>query len=233
MKDQIVSVERAGRKRTLTGICGPQTTGCPIQRSISQAIKATGAWSLHIVLVCYHRSPCALWCSTRHRAGFSELLEGHCLFWARCTSRHIAHELSGWLSTDQEVFCPGDAMPAAWHHGQNLFTVHVIQEVLMLIFTEGLPPHHYLAFHSNVVRSQATWILLFTLKMEAARSSETLVSYRNTVWRHNAEGHDLNLHRPANFKCRNIKQLPTSHISAFISPYWPFFFFSSSSWSRS
>jgi hypothetical protein len=31
-----------------------------------------------------------------------------------------------------------------------------------------------------------------TLKMEAARSSETFVSYNITAWRHNPEDHDLN-----------------------------------------
>jgi hypothetical protein len=33
-----------------------------------------------------------------------------------------------------------------------------------------------------------------TLKTEAARSSETLVSYHNTKRRHNPEDRDLNLH---------------------------------------
>jgi len=35
--------------------------------------------------------------------------------------------------------------------------------------------------------------LNFTLKMEAACSSVTLVSYRNTTWRHNPEHFDLKL----------------------------------------
>jgi hypothetical protein len=37
--------------------------------------------------------------------------------------------------------------------------------------------------------------LHFTLKMEAALSSETMVSYYNTTWRHNPEDLDLKHHR--------------------------------------
>jgi len=40
----------------------------------------------------------------------------------------------------------------------------------------------------------------FTPKMEAVRSSETLVSYHNTTCRHNPEDLDLNLHPRANVK---------------------------------
>jgi hypothetical protein len=36
---------------------------------------------------------------------------------------------------------------------------------------------------------------VFTLKMEAARSSETAVSYYNTALHNNPEDLDLNLHR--------------------------------------
>jgi hypothetical protein len=39
-----------------------------------------------------------------------------------------------------------------------------------------------------------------TLKMEAAKSFEMLVSYCNTTWHHNTEDIDLNLHH-----CRNLK----------------------------
>jgi hypothetical protein len=39
--------------------------------------------------------------------------------------------------------------------------------------------------------------------MEAAKDSETLVSYRNAKQRHNPEDLDLNLHRRENLKCRN------------------------------
>jgi len=35
---------------------------------------------------------------------------------------------------------------------------------------------------------------------EAARSSETSVSYHNTKWHHNPEDRDLNLHRRENVK---------------------------------
>jgi hypothetical protein len=40
----------------------------------------------------------------------------------------------------------------------------------------------------------------FTLKMEAARSSEILASYCNTTWHHNPEDLDLNLHHFGNLK---------------------------------
>jgi hypothetical protein len=42
----------------------------------------------------------------------------------------------------------------------------------------------------------------FTLKTEARRSSETLVSHRNIARRHNLEDRDLNLHRCENLKFR-------------------------------
>jgi hypothetical protein len=42
----------------------------------------------------------------------------------------------------------------------------------------------------------------FTLKLEAALSSETVVPYHNTTWRHNLEDLDLNLHSPENLKSR-------------------------------
>jgi hypothetical protein len=44
--------------------------------------------------------------------------------------------------------------------------------------------------------------------MEASRSSETLVSYRNSVRRHNPEDIDLNLHRCENLKCRIPREIP-------------------------
>jgi hypothetical protein len=40
------------------------------------------------------------------------------------------------------------------------------------------------------------------LKMEAARASEILVSYRNTAWSYNAEQLDSNLHLHQNFTSR-------------------------------
>jgi hypothetical protein len=45
----------------------------------------------------------------------------------------------------------------------------------------------------------------FTLKNEAASSSETLVSYHNTRRRHSPEDLNLNLHRRENLKSR-VKQ---------------------------
>jgi hypothetical protein len=45
------------------------------------------------------------------------------------------------------------------------------------------------------------------LKMEAAKSSETSVSYRNTPRRHNPQDHDLNPYRRGNLKSLNTQKL--------------------------
>jgi hypothetical protein len=44
---------------------------------------------------------------------------------------------------------------------------------------------------------------IFRVKMETARSFETLVSYRNATRRHNPENLYLSLHLRENFKSRN------------------------------
>jgi hypothetical protein len=43
------------------------------------------------------------------------------------------------------------------------------------------------------------------MKMEAARRSETLVSYHDTAGRHNTEYLDLNLHRSKSLESRKIR----------------------------
>jgi hypothetical protein len=48
-------------------------------------------------------------------------------------------------------------------------------------------------------------LFYFTLKMEAGKSSETLVSYRNTTRRHSPEDLDLNLHRRENLNLNWIR----------------------------
>jgi hypothetical protein len=45
-------------------------------------------------------------------------------------------------------------------------------------------------------------INLFKVKMEAAWTFETLVSYRITTWRHNPEDFNLNFRRRENLKSR-------------------------------
>jgi hypothetical protein len=47
-----------------------------------------------------------------------------------------------------------------------------------------------------------------TLKMEATRSSETLLSKHHTTQHNNPENHDLYLHRRENLEFLNIKIVP-------------------------
>jgi len=48
-----------------------------------------------------------------------------------------------------------------------------------------------------------TSVIRFTLKIEAVRSSETLVSRHINTWCHNTEDGDMNLYRCENFRSRN------------------------------
>jgi hypothetical protein len=59
-------------------------------------------------------------------------------------------------------------------------------------FTGRLHPHSYWLTCTSTPPTPST--THFTLKMEAARSSETLVSYHSTTWSHNPEDLNLNYH---------------------------------------
>jgi hypothetical protein len=59
----------------------------------------------------------------------------------------------------------------------------------------------------EVFRVVTPWIVVrypFTLKMQAAWTSEPLVSHHNTKLRHNPEKLDLNFHHHENLKCLNV-----------------------------
>jgi hypothetical protein len=59
---------------------------------------------------------------------------------------------------------------------------------------------NFSSIHTNISEDLAAF---FTLKMEAARSSKTLVSYHNTTQHHNPEELILNVYCSENFKSRN------------------------------
>jgi len=51
---------------------------------------------------------------------------------------------------------------------------------------------HIFTTRCGAVQDHAASIFTSSLKMEAAWSYKTLVTYRITIWRHNPEGCDLN-----------------------------------------
>jgi hypothetical protein len=48
---------------------------------------------------------------------------------------------------------------------------------------------------------------MFTLMMEAARTSETLVNFYQTTWCYNPEDSHLHIHRRENLKSYNFKEV--------------------------
>jgi hypothetical protein len=60
----------------------------------------------------------------------------------------------------------------------------------------------------------------FTLKLEVAWSFEMLVSYHITVWRHNPENYDLNLHRRESLKPSITSTECQKNNSTMQSPSW-------------
>jgi len=72
-------------------------------------------------------------------------------------------------------------------------------DVIQVLIAPDLTPCSYVVGHQRF-GGLCCLNLHFTLKMEAAESSETLVSYNNTTWHHNSDDLELNFHRREKLK---------------------------------
>jgi len=82
-----------------------------------------------------------------------------------------------------------------------------IQNQIFSSWYSGLWRRVVLCYESNDLEDHA--FCSFTLKMKAAWTNETLVSYNNITQRHNSEDYDLDLHCSHNLKSRIKSQLLT------------------------